>query len=285
MESNRYQDRGSDPAASGRAQREFDLLAEKLAAAGIEVMTLCDTTEPVTPDSVFPNNWFSTHRNGLVVIYPMQAQNRRLERRLDDLVAMLRNHGRTVSSVLDLSRWEAGGRFLEGTGSLVLDRSSRVAYACLSSRTHADVLRAWAKHLDYHPITFSAKGAGNQPVYHTNVMMAVGSGFAVLGAELIQDLRERAAIHSSLEAAGLDVITLTGSQVSNFSANLLHLEGSAGSVIALSSRARGALTPSQLRRLERHGNLVSSAIPTIEHYGGGGVRCMLAEVYLEKTKA
>lgn len=283
LDSNLYQHQSSDPKLRQHAQREFNTVAENLSAAGIEVMILDDTSSPAKPDSVFPNNWFSTHCKGLLVIYPMQAENRRLERRVDELTSMLHRHRRTVHSVLDLSRWERSGRYLEGTGSMVLDRRSRVAYACLSSRTSAEVLKEWATYLNYRLVAFSANGAKNQPVYHTNVMMALGSGFAVLGGELIQDPGEKAKVERGLKEAGLDLIFLTADQVSSFCANLLYLEGSAGPVIALSESARDALTPNQRRRLEQHGNLVASAVPTIERYGGGGVRCMLAEVYLEKT--
>lgn len=273
--------RAAPGAAQELALREFDGLAEKLTRAGVEVTVAEDTMSPLKPDAIFPNNWVSFHRDGAVVLYPMLASNRRLERR-DDLLQQVAHGGYRVERTVDLSHRESDGQFLEGTGSLVLDRPARVAYASLSPRTDLDVLGEFAQLLDYDLVTFEAVDATTKPIYHTNVLMAIGARFAVICGESIASLVHRAAVLEKLRATGHEVIEISLGQMSLFAGNLLELAPPAGKVIALSRGAWGSFAPAQRRLLERHGSILAADIPTIERLGGGGVRCMLAEIHLPK---
>lgn len=284
--SNSFQDRDAgaiDAANQAAALREFEGLATALDQAGVTLHVFEDTIEPHTPDSIFPNNWVSFHADGSVVLYPMMAENRRLERRLDVIEALSAKHGFRASRVIDLTRHEQTGRFLEGTGSLVLDRVHRIAYACVSPRTDLDVLGDFAQQLDYDIVAFEALDAGGAAIYHTNVLMSVGERFAAVCTSAIRE-DERAAVLDTLQKSGRAVIDLTLQQMAGFAGNMLELGSSKhGSVIAMSERARQCLTPAQLHTLqESTGAIVATAIPTIERLGGGSVRCMLAEVHLPK---
>jgi len=270
------------PAAAVEAQaiavREFAGLADSLQRAGVRVTVAEDSASPVKPDAIFPNNWLSFHGDGTVVLYPMLAPNRRLERRDEVLAAVLRDGGYQVTRTVDLTYREEEGKFLEGTGSLVLDRPNRIAYACVSPRTHLDVLGEFAQRLEYELVTFEALDAGT-PVYHTNVLMAVGGRFAVVCGEVINPLH-RLAVMETLRSGGHEVIEISIAQMHRFAGNLLELAPKSGPLIALSQNAWDSLEPAQRRRLEHHGSVVQAAIPLIEDLGGGGVRCMLAEVHL-----
>lgn len=261
---------------------EFDGLASALARAGVEVCIVDDTLAPPKPDAIFPNNWVSFHADGTAVLYPMLAQNRRTERRLDILESLTRAHGFRIARTLDLTTHERDEAYLEGTGSLVLDRVNRHVYACFSPRTHLDALGDFAQQLDYEIVGFAASDAGGTPIYHTNVLMCIGTRFAVLCAESIEDAERRAAVCRILESTGHDVLGISHEQMHAFVGNMLELRGARGAVIAMSATALAALTPAQRKRLEAHGTLVSTPIPTIERYGGGSVRCMLAEIHLPK---
>jgi hypothetical protein len=265
------------------ALREFDGLAVALDKAGVTVHAFDDTLEPHTPDSIFPNNWVSFHGDGTVVLYPMMAENRRLERRLDVIEALSAKHGFRASRVIDLTRHEQTGRYLEGTGSLVLDRLHRVAYACVSPRTDLDVLGDFAQQLDYDIVAFEALDANGAAIYHTNVLMSVGERFAAVCTTAIRE-DERAAVLDTLQKSGRAIVELTLQQMASFAGNMLELGSSrTGSVIAMSERALDVLTPEQRKTLESStGAIVATAIPTIERLGGGSVRCMLAEVHLPK---
>ena len=265
-----------------RALHEFDGLADNLQRAGVEVIVAADTPLPVKPDAIFPNNWVSFHHDGTVVLYPMLAANRRLERRDDILQQVTRSGGYQVTRTVDLQHREAQSQFLEGTGSLVLDRPNRIAYASLSPRTDLDVLGEFAQLLDYELVTFEAFDGGAQAVYHTNVLMALGARFAVIAAEAIVQPSHRRAVTERLSATGHDVIEISLPQMHAFAGNLLELKPSAGPLIALSQGAWGSLDAAQRRRLESHGDLVMADIPVIERAGGGGVRCMLAEIHLPR---
>jgi len=278
-ETNRFQAAAGDADVVRAAQVEFDRLAAALSAAGVDVIVAEDTAEPAKPDAVFPNNWFSTHADGTVVLYPMLAPSRRRERRAD-LVAILRGRGREVTAVLDLSPWEAQERALEGTGSLILDRQRGIAYACRSQRTSEAPLAHWARLLGYEVHAFDAVDPEGVAIYHTNVMMALGHGFAAVALEALPQEWERRRLVASLEAGGNEVIALSQEQVGGFAANILHLRGDRGPVIAMSEAARTSLGDRAIQRLERYGSVVASPIPTIERLGGGSVRCMLAEVFL-----
>jgi hypothetical protein len=269
-------------AAQESALREFDGLADKLVRAGVEVIAAEDTPSPVKPDAVFPNNWVSFHLDGTVVLYPMLAANRRLERREELVQQVTRDGGFRITHTVDLSYREDQGKFLEGTGSLVLDRAERVAYAALSPRTDLDVLGEFAQQLDYDLVTFDAFDPGGKPVYHTNVLMAVGTRFAVLCGEAITDRGHRGAVREKLRTTGHEVLEISMSQMLRFAGNILELAPPSGTVIAMSATAWNSFDPAQRRILEGHGSVVAAEIPVIEGLGGGGVRCMLAEIHLPK---
>lgn len=273
----------SDNTAQAAALAEFDALANALQRAGVNVQVFEDTPDPHTPDSIFPNNWVSFHTDGTVVLYPMLAPNRRLERRLDIIEALHARHGFHITRTIDLTHREAEEKFLEGTGSLVLDRANRIAYACLSPRTDMDVLGEFAQRLDYDVAAFEAFDAGGAAIYHTNVLMSVGTRFAALCAECIEQER-RGTVLDMLRAGGRTVIELSLQQMHSFAGNMLELRTQSGaSVIAMSDAARASLTPPQLIALETAGGtIVSSSIPTIERLGGGSVRCMIAEIHLPR---
>jgi hypothetical protein len=264
------------------AQSEFDGVAQALQRAGVEVLMAHDTPQPVKPDAIFPNNWVSFHADGTVVLYPMLAPNRRWERREDILEQVVRDGRYRVARTVDLTHREAEGKFLEGTGSLVLDRAHRVAYASLSPRSDLDVLGEFSQLLDYDLVTFEGRDAGARPVYHTNVLMAIGARFAVACGEAIAEPRHRDAVFSRLRAAGHDIIDISLRQMQDFAANVLQLSPAGGPVIALSTTAWRSFDPRQRQILESHASLLPVSVPTIERVGGGGVRCMLAELHLPK---
>jgi len=271
---------GDSAAVQESALREFDGLAGKLVDAGVVVIAAEDTPSPVKPDAVFPNNWVSFHRDGTVVLYPMLAANRRWERREELIQQVTREGGFRITQTVDLSYRENQGKFLEGTGSLVLDRAQRVAYAGLSPRTDLDVLGEFAQQLDYDLVTFDAFDPRGMPVYHTNVLMAVGTGFAVLCGEAISDRAHRSAVTEKLRATGHEVLEISIGQMIRFAGNILELMPASGAVIAMSTSAWNSFDSAQRRLLERHGSVVAADIPVIEGLGGGGVRCMLAEIHL-----
>ncbi len=283
--SNAFQQAADSP-GEAETQRlalvEFDGLAKALQHAGVEVLIAPDTPYPVKPDAIFPNNWVSFHFDGAVALYPMLAPNRRSERREDVLDQVVREGRFRVSRTVDLTHREAEGKFLEGTGSLVLDRAHRVAYASLSPRTDLDVLGEFAQLLDYELVTFEAWDAADQPVYHTNVVMAIGTRFAVVCGEAIAQPSHRDAVFNKLRAAGHDLVDITLRQMQEFAGNLLELAPAGGHIVALSTTAWRSLGSAQRRILESHAELVPVPIPTIERIGGGGVRCMLAELHLPK---
>lgn len=263
---------------------EFDALSMALQRAAIEVLIAPDTPYPAKPDAIFPNNWVSFHFDGTVALYPMMAHNRRPERREDILGQVFREGRFRVTRTIDLTHREAEGKFLEGTGSLVLDRPHRVAYASLSPRTDLDVLGEFAQLLDYELVTFEAQDAGAQSVYHTNVVMAIGSGFAVVCGEAIALPSHRDAVLNRLRAGGHDIVDITRQQMREFAGNLLELISPNGPIVVLSTTAWRALGRGQRRILESHADVIPVAIPTIERIGGGGVRCMLAELHLPKRE-
>lgn len=281
--SNRFQSLSGSHAVAGvqaQALLEFDGLVESLRAAGVQVQVINDTPEPHTPDSIFPNNWVSFHADGSVVLYPMMALNRRDERRMD-VLEQLSAQGLKIRQVVDLSHHEPSGKFLEGTGSMVLDRVNHIAYACVSPRTDLDVLGEFAQRLDYELVSFNAADASGVPVYHTNVLMCVGSRFAAVCAEVIAE-QERAAVLHALRQGGHEVIELTAAQMHAFAGNMLELKTAGGELcVAMSQSAYDALTNDQRARLMYlGGSLIVAPIPTIEKEGGGSVRCMLAEIFL-----
>ena len=262
---------------SKAAQTEFDAAVEKLREAGVTVHVVDDTATPEKPDAVFPNNWFSTHHDGRVALYPMYSAARRKERR-HDVIDELRKHYR-VTEVLDYSANEEEGHWLEGTGSLVLDHPSKIAYASLSQRTHSEVLKQFSEDFNYEAVTFRSESADGQPIYHTNVMMCVASEFALAGLETIPDTAERMGVQNLLEATGKEVIELSSAQIAEFAGNAIELEGSTGKILVLSARAAAALSRQQRETIERYAKLLPLELPTIE-LAGGSARCMMATIHL-----
>lgn len=267
-----------------RALAEFDALAAALAAAGVEVHAFDDRAEPRCPDAVFPNNWVSLHADGSVVIYPMLAPNRRLERRLELLTGLERRGGFRVGRLVDLTHHERAGRCLEGTGSVVFDHAARVAYTCRSPRSDVAVLQELCEEIGYQPFAFDAAGPDGTPVYHTNVMLSIGVDFALVAAEAVER-RDRGTLLERLAATGRRVLTIDSAQMSGFSGNLLELRGRDGrSVLAISARGLAGLDPGQRAALAGCVDaIVAVPVPTIEETGGGSVRCMLAEVFLPRA--
>ncbi len=282
-ESNRFQGRtdASPEEQQARAAQEFEGLAEALREAGIRVIVVDDTEEPHTPDSIFPNNWVSFHADGRVVLYPMEAENRRTERRPDIIERLDAELGFHVSDIIDLSEHEANEHYLEGTGSMVLDRVAKVAYACLSSRTQLDPLGDFAQRMGYEVVAFDAVDRNGVPIYHTNVLMNIGEALAVVCAEAIVREEQREAVIERLRASGRQVLILSFDQLDAFAGNMLELRSADGErVLAMSGQAWGSLDEEQRAAIEANGQVVAAPIDTIEASAGGSVRCMLAEVHL-----
>ena len=268
------------------ALQEFDGLVSALRDAGIEVLVIDDTPEPHTPDAIFPNNWISMHADGRVVLYPMEAENRRTERRRDIVDSLGNDAGRFISEVVDLSEHEASGHYLEGTGSMVLDRTNHVAYACVSSRTHLDPLGDFAQRLGYDVVAFEAVDSTGVPIYHTNVLMNVGEKLAVICDEAIQRDDQREAVLARLRETAHDVVHLSYAQLDAFAGNMLELRNDQGErVLAMSQQARDSLDADQVALLTANARIVSVPIDNIESAAGGSVRCMLAEVHLPSEGA
>lgn len=284
--SNRFQTRRSDAAGhelQSRARAEFDALADALSGAGIEICICDDSPDPHKPDAVFPNNWVSFHADGTIVLYPMLAENRRHERREDVLESLARQGGFRVARTVDLTGHEREGQFLEGTGSVVLDRANRFGFACLSPRTHLDPLGDFAQQLDYEIVSFEACDAEGYAIYYTNVLMCIGERFAVLCGASIRDEARRAAVGRILEDSGHELIDIGFEQLAAFAGNMLELRSRTGGAhVVLSARALDSLTCDQRSRLEKHAQLLAVPLSTIEKYGGGSVRCMLAEIHLPR---
>ena len=260
-----------------RAHEEVTQAAQTLTQAGVRVHLFEDHGEHNTPDSVFPNNWFSTHAGGHIALFPMYSPNRRRERR-HDVIEVLKAHYR-VQDVIDYSGLEPDGLFLEGTGAMVLDHISRVAYVCRSQRAHPIVLERFATHFNFEPMAFDATDPQGKAIYHTNVLMCIGTDFALVGSALIPDVERRAQVQARLAETGRILIELSAYQIAEFCGNAMELQTPCGPVVALSSRALAALHPAQIEAIERSARLLPLHIPTIE-LAGGSVRCMLAGVHL-----
>ena len=259
------------------ALEEFDGMVSMLRSHGIPVIVVEDTPEPLTPDSIFPNNWFSTHADGTLVIYPMFAPNRREERRTEVIRTIMEAAG--TLRALDLTGWEEKGEFLESTGSMVLDRRSGIAYACRSPRTSGKVLDEFCHEMGYKAILFSAVDHDGSPIYHTNVMMSVGDEYAVVCRDVITSPEDLSRVERSLEASGKDIIWVSYGQMQNYACNILQVRNSDGeSFLVMSETAKDSLDAGQLAALEEKGMILAARIPHIEGAGGGSARCMMAEV-------
>ncbi|WP_299949606.1 citrulline utilization hydrolase CtlX [uncultured Ruegeria sp.] len=261
---------------AARAYEEHTRAVKVLRENGVSVHVF-EGEDLATPDCVFPNNWFSTHAGGHVAVYPMKAKNRRLERR-QDILEMLKVEYR-VQDIIDYSGLEPDGLFLEGTGAMVLDHIDRVAYAVESDRTNPIALERFCTHFNFEPMVFAAQDDKGTSIYHTNVLMCIGTGFALIGAEMIPDLARRAEVLARLGETGRDVVVLTNNQIAGFAGNAIELMGRDGLILALSQAAYEVLTPEQRLRIEFYAKLVPLAIPTIE-MAGGSVRCTIAGIHL-----
>ena len=268
------------------AVKEFDAFVKKLRASGIEVIVVQDTQEFDTPDSIFPNNWISFHQNGSIALYPMFAKNRRLERK-ESVVKSIENQGFSIASVQDYTAAEAASVFLEGTGSIILDRINRKAYCALSPRADEGLFIEFCEDFDFFPVVFSAYqnvGEERLKIYHTNVMMCVGDTFAVVCLKAIDDKKERKNVLNHLKKDGKTIIEISENQVNQFAGNMLQLQGkNQSSYIAMSQAALESLGPDQIAALRNHGRIISSSLDTIEACGGGSARCMMAEIFLPKA--
>lgn len=281
--SNRFQGKSTATPAEQQqaALREFDALVDTLRAAGIAVIVVDDSPEPHTPDSIFPNNWVSFHADGRVVLYPMEAPNRRSERRTEIVEQLDSDFGFQVTEIVDLTAHEENGHYLEGTGSMVLDRSNRVAYACLSSRTQLDPLGDFAQRMDYDVVSFDAVDSDGVPIYHTNVLMNIGEAVAVICGEAIPRNEQREAVMARLRDTGHDIVSLTYDQLHAFAGNMLELRNKQGErVLAMSDQAWESLSAAQREVLQANSKILTSPIDNIENSAGGSVRCMLAEIHL-----
>ncbi len=272
---------------NAKAQQEFDAFVEKLRAVGVNVIVVDSTLDPDTPDSVFPNNWVSFHENGDVALYPMFAENRRLERR-EDILDLLEDHGFHIENIVDYTSAEEDNIYLEGTGSLVLDRANHKAYCALSPRANEELVIEYCEDFEMTPVIFEAfqtVDGERRHIYHTNVMMCVGDTFAVICADCIDDKKERKMVLENLRQDGKEVILLTEAQLNHFAGNMLQVNGAGGkSYLVMSNAARQILTPDQVSKIEKHTEILSSSLDTIEACGGGSARCMMAEVFLLKKQ-
>ena len=262
---------------SALAQREFDQAVATLRAVGVTVHAPEDTVAPVKPDAVFPNNWFSTHPDGRIALYPMYSRARRAERRRD-LIVSLGEHYR-VTEVVDYSHYENRGLFLEGTGSLVLDHIHRLAYVSLSRRADREPLEKFCADFDFESVTFESTSGDGRPIYHTNVMMCLGTDFALVGLDLINDTAARENVRTRLEASAKTIIALDREQIENFAGNALELQNDTRKLLVLSRRALEHLGDEQRAVIERFAQIIALDLPTIE-LAGGSARCMLATIHL-----
>ncbi len=271
---------------NARAQQEFDLLVAKLRKVGVTIFVVEDTLEPNKPDSIFPNNWISFHENGDVALYPMFAENRRAERR-EDILDILEDEGFKINQIVDYTSAEFDNVFLEGTGSLLLDRENGKAYCALSPRADEEVMIEFCEDFELTPVIFEAFQTINgerKLIYHTNVMMCLGDTFAVVCADSIDDKKERKMVLDSLRGDDKEIILISEDQVNNFAGNMLEVKGTNDKrYIVMSESAYKSLTKKQLNQLEAHVEIIHSSLDTIEACGGGSARCMMAEIFLPKN--
>jgi len=268
---------------NAKAQQEFDVFVEKLRSVGVDVTVIDDREGSDTPDSIFPNNWISFHENGDVALYPMFAENRRLERR-EDILDTLEEKGFIIDNIMDYTSAEEDGFFLEGTGSLVLDRENAKAYCALSPRADEELFIEFCEDFEFTPVIFEAFHTVNgerKLIYHTNVMMCIGDTFAVICADCIDDKKERKMVLESLKGDEKDIILITEDQLNNFAGNMLEVSGTDDRrYLVMSASAYQSLTKKQITQLEEHVTILSSSLDTIEACGGGSARCMMAEIFL-----
>ena len=271
---------------NNKAQEEFDAYVDKLRAVGVNVIVIDDKASLDTPDSIFPNNWVSFHENGDIAMYPMFAENRRRERR-EDVFLRLEQEGFKINNIIDYTSAEDEGLFLEGTGSLILDRVNEIAYCALSPRADEDLFIEFCEDFEYTPVVFTANqtvDGKRLPIYHTNVMMCLAETFAVICLDTIDDKKERKRVVSNLEKTNKKVIKITEEQMHQFAGNMLQVKGKDGKLyLVMSQAAHDSLNATQKELIEAHCPILSSSLETIETCGGGSARCMMAEVFLPKS--
>ena len=266
--------------ANELAIAEFDTMVEKLRAHQIKVNVVQDTKDPSTPDSIFPNNWVSTHTNGTLCLYPMFAENRRAERKLSVIDFLESNY--KIQNILDLTELEKEGIFLEGTGSMVLDHQNKIAYGCLSERLDKEAFTNWCHKMQFKPIAFKAVDDKAQPIYHTNVMMCMGNQFVVICLESIPNDLEKQMVLESFLQTNKELITISQEQLNHFAGNMLQVfDINEKPHLIMSKQAYNSLKTEQVKSLEKYNPLLPISIPTIEALGGGSTRCMMAEIYLD----
>ena len=277
---------GLSPATvNAKAQEEFDAFVQKLRIVGVNVIVVDDTINPDTPDSIFPNNWISFHESGDVVLYRKFAENRRKERR-EDILDILEEHGFVINEIMEYTAAEEDGFYLEGTGSILLDRENGKAYCALSPRADEELFIEFCEDFEYSPVIFEAfqtvKGE-RKLIYHTNVMMCIGTTFAVICADSIDDKKERKMVLDSLKADNKEIVLITEDQVNSFAGNMLEVKGTDDRrYLVMSNSAYQSLTKKQIAQIEEHTTILSSNLDTIEACGGGSARCMMAEIFLPR---
>ena len=285
-ENNYFQVEQKDADIQTKALEEFNSFVDKLKRKGINVITVKDTLDPHTPDSIFPNNWVSFHSDGKVVLYPMFAPNRRVERR-PDILETLKDKGFEITEIDDLSHFEDQDKFLEGTGSMIFDHDHKIAYGSVSLRLDEELFRQFCQKFGFRPVVFhSYQNAGGQrlPIYHTNVMMCVADKFVVICLDCIDDELEREKVQEVIKSTGKEIIEISEDQLQQFAGNMLQVQNEAGDkFLVMSETSYKSLTPAQIQNIEKYCEIIYSDLNTIETNGGGSARCMLAEVFLPKN--
>lgn len=275
----------SDDEINARAQNEFDVFVDKLRTVGIQVIVESDDLKMDTPDSIFPNNWVSFHENGDVALYPMFAENRRRERR-EEVLIRIENEGFKIERIIDYTKAEKEGLFLEGTGSLLLDRVNRKVYCALSPRAHEELIIKFCEDFEYIPVIFTANQTVNGErltIYHTNVLMALGEHVAVICLDAIDNKAEKKNVIQHLKDDGKEIIDITETQMQKFAGNMLQIKGANNkNYMVMSTVAHNCLNPDQISTIEKYSEIISSDLETIETCGGGSARCMMAEIFLPK---
>ena len=278
---NAFQVSGAEAGAQKKALEEFNGFVRLLTDNGVDVTVIDDTPQPYTPDSIFPNNWVSFHHTGTICLYPMFAANRRLERKPGIIKAIGEKF--KIDTTLDFSGYEDQKKFLEGTGSMVLDRDNKIAYACLSPRTAEEVLRDFCRKMNYTPEIFIAADSTGQPIYHTNVMMCVADRYVVVCLESVKNEKEREHLTATIRHSGKTIIPITPGQMNHFAGNMLQMHSKKGEkLLVMSTQAYESLTQEQINQLQGFNRILHSPLTTIETNGGGSARCMLAEIHLEQ---
>ncbi|HMC87752.1 MAG TPA: arginine deiminase-related protein [Chitinophagaceae bacterium] len=276
---NAFQVVGNDARAQEKAKQEFDTFVQVLQQNGVDVTVIDDTPNPYTPDSIFPNNWISFHDDGSIILYPMFAVNRRLERKLSVIDTIAAKF--SITKTIDLSHYESEHAFLEGTGSMVLDRQNKIAYACISPRTDYFILTDFCEKMGYAIGLFDAIDQKGEPIYHTNVMMCVADKYVVICMDSIPAQIEKEEVMETIKKSGKEIITISFDQMNHFAGNMLQVNNDKGELfLVMSSQAFNSLTNEQVQKLSAYNKIIHSPLTTIETNGGGSARCMMAEVYL-----